>query len=264
MHIKIFYQTHLTEGQWSYINKVFFENDCRKRKYSLRSIFEAILYLLVSGCQWRMLPKDFPKWQSVYKFFRQWREDGRIEHFIEKTIMRIRRSRKQNGTPSVGALDAQSVKWGNRKSNNGFDANKKVKGIKRSIVVDRNGFILGRRVDSAGRHDSKLAHGLVARTKYVWLTIKKILADRGYKGEIAEEIKRDFEIELEIANTPNGTRGFTPKPLRWVVERTFAWLENFRRLCRNYEETTQSANEMLMVAAVVITLRKLTSVNNRF
>lgn len=167
-----------------------------------------------------------------------------------KTIMRIRRSRKQNGTPSVGALDAQSVKWGNRKSNNGFDANKKVKGIKRSIVVDRNGFILGRRVDSAGRHDSKLAHGLVARTKYVWLTIKKILADRGYKGEIAEEIKRDFEIELEIANTPNGTRGFTPKPLRWVVERTFAWLDGFRRLTRNYEQTEDSAEEMIDFATI--------------
>lgn len=250
MHIKIFYQTHLTEGQWSYINNVFFENDCRKRKYSLRSIFEAILYLLVSGCQWRMLPKDFPKWQSVYKYFRKWREDGRIEHFIEKTVMRIRRSRKQNGTPSVGALDAQSVKWGNRKSNNGFDANKKVKGVKRSIVVDRNGFILGRRVDSADRHDSKLAHGLMARTKYVWLNIKKVLADRGYKGEIAEEIKRDFDIELEIANTPNGTRGFTPKPLRWVVERTFAWLDGFRRLTRNYEQTEESAEEMIDFATI--------------
>ena len=197
-----------------------------------------------------MLPQDFPKWQSVYKFFRKWREDGRIEHFIEKTIMRIRRSRKQNVTPSVGALDAQSVKWGNRKSNNGFDANKKVKGIKRSIVVDRNGFILGRRVDSAGRHDSKLAHGLVARTKYVWITIKKVLADRGYKGEIAEEIKRDFEIELEIANTPNCTRGFTPKPLRWVVERTFAWLDGFRRLTRNYEQTEESAEEMIDFATI--------------
>ena len=128
MHITFFYQTHLTEGQCSYINKVFFENDCIHHKYSMRSIFEAILYLLVSGCQWRMLAGDFPKWQSVYKFFRKWREDGHIEHFIEKTIMRIIRKRKQNEYPTVGALDAQSVKWGNRHSHNGFDANKKGKG----------------------------------------------------------------------------------------------------------------------------------------
>lgn len=257
MHINIFYQTHLTEGQWSYINKYFFENDCRHRKYSLRSVFEAILYLLVSGCQWRMLPKDFPKWQSVYKYFRKWREDGRIEHFIEKTVMRVRKNRNQPETPSVGALDAQSVKWGNRKSDNGFDGNKKVKGIKRSIVVDRNGLILGRTVDSAGKHDSKLVDKLIESTSFVWITIKKILADRGYRGEIADAVKKDFDIELEISNTPNGTKGFTPKPLRWVVERTFAWLDGFRRLTRNYEETDESAEEMIDFATIKLMLRHI-------
>ncbi len=257
MHIKFFYQTHLTEGQWSYINKEFLENDCRHRKYPLRSIFEAILYLLVSGCQWRMLPKDFPKWQSVYKFFRKWREDGHIEHFIQKTIMRIRRKRGQNECPTVGALDAQSVKWGNRQSDNGFDANKKVKGIKRNIVVDRNGFILGRTVDNAGRHDSKLAYPLCRQTSFFWLTLKKILVDRGYRGEIAEQIKSDFMIELEVSNTPNGTKEFAPKPLRWVVERTFAWLDGFRRLTRNYEQTDESAEEMIDFATVKLLINHI-------
>ena len=84
MHRINLYQTLLTEGQWSY---------CRHRKYSLGSVFEAIRYLPVSGCQWRMHPKDFPKWQLVYKYFRKWWEDGRIEHFIEKTVMRIIRNR---------------------------------------------------------------------------------------------------------------------------------------------------------------------------
>ena len=257
MHKNIFYQTHLTEGQWSYINKVFFENDCRRRKYSLRSVFEAILYLLVSGCQWRMLPKDFPKWQSVYKYFRIWREDGRIEHFIEKTIMRIRKKRGQPELPSVGALDAQSVKWGNTKSDNGFDGNKKVKGIKRSIVVDRNGLIMGRTVAPANKHDSRMVEKLVERTSFVWLTLKKILADRGYRGEVADTVKKDFDIELEISNTPNGTKGFAPKPLRWVVERTFAWLDRFRRLARNYEETDESAEEMIDFATIKLMLRHI-------
>lgn len=257
MHITFFYQTHLTEGQWSYINKVFFENDCRHRKYSLRSIFEAILYLLVSGCQWRMLPRDFPKWQSVYKFFRKWRVDGHIEHFIEKTIMRIRRKRKQSECPRVGALDAQSVKWGNRHSRNGFDANKKVKGVKRNIVVDRNGFILGRTVDNAGRHDSKLAYPLCKRTSFFWPTLKKILVDRGYRGEIADQVRSDFMIELEVSNTPNGTKGFTPKPLRWVVERTFAWLDGFRRLARNYEQTDESAEEMIDFATIKLLINHI-------
>ena len=165
--------------------KVFFENDCRKRKYSLQSLFEAVLYLLVTGCQWRMLPRDFPnKCQSVYKFFRKRREDGHIEYFIEKTIMRIRRKRKPSECPTVGALDAQSVKWGNRHSHNGFDANKKVKGIKRNIVVDRNGFILGRTVDNAGKQDSKLAHPLCRQTSFFWPTLRKILWTEG----IAEKL----------------------------------------------------------------------------
>lgn len=257
MHITFFYQTHLTEGQWSYINKVFFENDCRHRKYSLRSIFEAILYLLVSGCQWRMLPNDFPKWQSVYKFFRKWREDGHIEHFIEKTVMRIRHKRKQNECPTVGALDAQSVKWGNRHSHNGFDANKKVKGIKRNIVVDRNGFILGRTVDNAGKHDSKLAYPLCKQASFFWPTLKKVLVDRGYRGEIVNQVKSDFMIELEASNTPNGTRGFIPRPLRWVVERTFAWLDGFRRLTRNYEQTNESAEEMIDFATIKLLINHI-------
>ena len=164
-----FYQTHLTEGQWSYIKKVFFENDCRHRKYSLRSIFESILYILVSGCQWRMLPRDLPKWQTVYWYFRKWGAEGYLNHCIEKLVMKMRRKRKQSATPSVMALDAQSVNWGNRQSDNGFDANKKVKGIKRTVAVDRNGFILGRYVSSAAIHDSKLASPVCEQVSDAWL-----------------------------------------------------------------------------------------------
>ena len=118
MHKIFFYQTHLTKGQWSYINNVFFENDCRKRKNSLRSLFEAVLYLLVTGCQWRMLPHDYPKWQLVYYYFRKWFKEGRIEHLLNKLVRKVRKKRNQSESPSVGALGAQSVKWGDRKSDN--------------------------------------------------------------------------------------------------------------------------------------------------
>ena len=254
MHKISFYQTHLTEGQWSYINKVFFENDCRHRKYSLRSIFEAVLYLLVSGCQWRMLPHDLPKWQTVYWYFHKWRTDGYLSHCIERLVIKIRRKRKQSATPSVMALDAQSVKWGNRQSGNGFDANKKVKGIKRNIAVDRNGFILGRYVSSAGIHDSRLASPVCEQVSDAWPSVRKGLVDRGYRGELIENIKRDFNIDIEVCSTPNGTNGFTPKPLRWVVERTFAWLDGFRRLTRNYEISNESAEEMIDFATLKLLL----------
>ena len=204
MHRINLYQTLLTEGQWSYINKVFFENDCRKRKNSLRSLFEAVLYLLVTGCQWRMLPHDYPKWQLVYYYFRKWSKEGRIEHLLNKLVRKVRKKRNQSESPSVGALDAQSVKWGNRKSDNGFDANKKVKGIKRNIVVDRNGFILARTVCSASVHDSHQAHPLCNAADREWERLEKVLVDRGYRGEIAKDIEKDFAISLEVSNTQTG------------------------------------------------------------
>ena len=254
MHIIRFYQTHLTEGQWSYINKVFFENDFRHRKYSLRSLFEAVLFVLVSGCQWRMLPHDLPKWQTVYWYFHKWRNEGYLHHCIEKLVMKIRRQRKQNPTPTVMALDAQSAKWGNKLSDNGYDANKRVKGIKRTISVERNGFILGRTVSSAGIHDSHLAWPVCEQVSDAWPSVRKGLVDRGYRGQIVDDIKRDFNIDIEVCSTPNGANGFTPKPLRWVVERTFALLDGFRRLTRNYESSNESAEEFIDFATIKLLL----------
>lgn len=152
------------------------------------------------------------------------------------------------------AFDAQSTKWGNRRSDNGFDANKKVKGIKRNIAVDRNGFILGRLVCSAKIHDSHLASPLCGQVSDAWPTIRKGLVDRGYRGNLVDEIKKVFDIDIEVCATPNGVNGFTPKPLRWVVERTFAWLDGFRRLARNYEQTEESAEEMIDFATIKLLL----------
>ncbi len=135
-----------------------------------------------------------------------------------------------------------------------FDANKKVKGIKRNIAVDRNGFILGRYVSSAGIHDARLASPVCEQVSDAWPSVRKRLVDRGYRGELIENIKRDFNIDIEVCSTPNGTNGFTPKPLRWVVERTFSWLDGFRRLTRNYEITNDSAEELIDFATLKLVL----------
>lgn len=124
---------------------------------------------------------------------------------------------------------------GNRKSDNVFDGNKKVKGIKRSIVVDRNGLILGR-------------YGSLSRNS---------LPTEANHGDIVDAVKKDFEIEMETSNTPNGTKGFTTEPLRWVVERTFAWLDGFSRLARNYEETDESAEEMIDFDTIKLMLARI-------
>ena len=121
-----------------------------------------------------------------------------FNHCIEKLDLKIRRKRKQFVTPSVMALDAQSVKWGNHNRHNGFKANKKVKGIKRNIAVDRNGFILGRYVISARIYDSRLASPVWEQVADAWALLRKGLVDRGYRGELIENIKRDLNIDIEV------------------------------------------------------------------
>nr|AAX16411.1 transposase [uncultured murine large bowel bacterium BAC 54B] len=154
-------------------------------------------------------------------------------------------------------MDAQSVKWGSRHGDNGYDGNKKVKGVKRNIITDRNGFILARKVCNAGIHDSRMAHDLCGLADDVWEDLRKVLSDRGYRGDVDKDIEKDFGIELEVSNTPNGVKGFLPKPLRWVVERTFAWLDSCRRLARNYEILNESAEEMIDFAAIKFLINKI-------
>ena len=190
MHEINLYQTHLTEGQWSYINKEFLENDSRKRKYSLQSVFEAILYLLVSGCQWRRLPHDYPKWKSVYYYYYKWRQEGRVEHFCKNLS-------EKYGSDVVRHQARQSARSIPRVSNGVADreitdtmATRRSKGIKRNIITDSNGFILARKVCNAGIHDSKMAHELCGLADDVWEGLRKILSDRGYRGDVAEDIEK--------------------------------------------------------------------------
>lgn len=206
MHKKNLYQTHLTEGQWSYINKELLENDSRKRKYSLQSVFEAILYLLVSGCQWRRLPHDYPKWKSVYYYYHKWRKEGRVEHFLEKLVRKVRRERGQTSSPSVAAIDAQSVKWGSRQGDNGYDGNKKVKGIKRNILTDRNGFILARKVCNAAIHDSKTAHELCGQADDIWEDLEKSFRTEVIAAMSQPISRRISGLSLKYQTLPTGSK----------------------------------------------------------
>lgn len=186
-----------------------------------------------------------------------------FEELEDSLVTKLRLKRGESAQPTIGAIDSQSSRSALPRSQKGIDGNKKVKGVKRNIITDKDGDILEASTTPANVHDSKPAYALVALLIVAFPWIRRIYADMGYRGNFIEKAKHDFGIDIEITHS-NYSGKFVPAKKRWVVERTFAWLENFRRLCRNYEETTESANEMLMVAAVVITLRKLSSVNNHF
>lgn len=149
---------------------------------------------------------------------------------------------------SVGIMDSQRVKWGNNVSLNGADGNKKVKAIKRHVIVDKNGFLIAVMVTIANMHDSKAVYLLMRVLKEMCSGIKVILTDGGYRGEVIDTIKKKFGYIIQVVLSACKEQGFRPIQKRWIVERTFSWMDYNRRLCRNYELTFDSAEEMAKLA----------------
>ena len=234
------YSTDIEETQWQVIKKILNLQE-RKRKYNLREIWDAIFYLVKTGCQWRMLPVHFPPWELLLNNLRE----------------KVRIQKGQNAEASVGIMDSQSVRWGDNRSLNGIDGNKKVKGIKRHVVVDKNGFLIAVMVTIACVHDGKAAYLLARCLKELCCNLKVILSDAGYRGEVADKIKKTFGYMLEVIVSGDKSNGFKPIGKRWVVERTFSWFDNYRRLCRNYEVTFDLAEEMVKLAAIRMLLNKI-------
>lgn len=135
------YSTDLTDAQWNNI-KGYLEKKDRKRKISLRSVWNALMYVVKTGCQWRMLPKEFPKWELVYYYYRKWVDSEIFDTILDKLRSKVRVKKGQQARATLGIMDSQSVRWGNNRSFKSYDGNKKVKGIKRHVVVDKNGFYL--------------------------------------------------------------------------------------------------------------------------
>ena len=251
------YSTDLTQTQWQFIKKTL-DFDNRKRKHSLLMIWNAINYIVKTGCQWRLLPLDFPKWQLVYYYYSKWSDLEIFDLLLSKLREKVRLKRGQNATASLGIMDSQSVRWGNNRSLKGYDGGKKVKGIKRHIVVDKNGFLLAVMVSVANVHDSKAALLLMKMLTYLLIPLDKILADGGYRGEIIENIKKQYNYVVQVVmRSDKKEKEFQPISKRWIVERTFSWFENDRRLCRNYELLMETSENMVKLSAIKFLLNKI-------
>jgi putative transposase len=256
MH-KTNYPTNLTEKQWQVIENIL-NGKKRKRKYSLREIFNAIFYLLKTGCQWRMLPEDFPKWQLVYYYFNQWKEDGTLEELNEILRDMLRKQCGKKRSPSVGLIDSQSVKTTRIGGEaRGYDGGKKIKGRKRHIITDTNGWLLSVIVHAANEHDSQTGFEVMETLRYRFQRMKKIYADGGYRGELTDKVKQQLGWNMEITLRSDKDTGFKSLPKRWVIERTFSWLENFRRLAKDYEYNVSSSTAMVFLAFISLALNKI-------
>jgi len=229
----------------------------RPREVDLREVLDAILYLLRTGCPWRLLPKSFPPKSTVFGYFRRLWEDGTWPTLHALLVMAAREQAGREASPTASIIDSQSVRTTESGGPKGWDAGKKVNGRKRHILVDTLGLLLVLVVHTADIQDRD-GLALVCRRlrrRFPWLRL--IFADGGYQGETAACAAAREGLRLTIVTRDPGTRGFAVLPRRWVVERTFAWLGRNRRLAKDFETTVTSAVTMAYLASLQLLVRRL-------
>lgn len=243
----------LSDSQWGEV-KAILEPKERKRKVPLKVIVSGIIYLLENGCKWESLPPVYGHCKLVWYYYNKWMLFGVLEQLLHLLLGSVRLKQGRSEEPALAVVDSQSAKTvAGTTEQRGYDAGKKVKGRKRHLAVDTQGNVMAVGVTAANVHDKvgvmSLSPDVEDHRKVV-----KIIADGAYRG--VPPFTAQGRIEWEIVEKKAG-RTFKVLPKRWIVERTFAWLSNFRRLSKDYEKTILMAKAMILMCAIVITLRKL-------
>lgn len=251
------YPSDLSDEQWRAVEPFVKRSDPRGNpgRHDRRTVLNAILYVLRGGISWRMLPKDFPPFGTVYDHFRRWNVRG-IWAELNATLTQASRLKAgREAQPSVGIIDSQSVKTSGPGAERGFHGGKRIKGRSRHIVTDTAGRVLALRVSAANRSDSAEAGAPMAQALERFPTLETFVADQGYQAQ-AQAAAQQLGCSLQVVQKQTAP-GFHVLPWRWVVERTFAWFGNFRRLSKDYEKTTTSSEAFLWLASSSILLNRL-------
>jgi putative transposase len=253
------YRTDLTDEQWRLLNPMLPPpaKRGRKREVNLREVFNAILYLTHTGCQWRNLPHEFPAWQTVYGYFRSFKHSGLLEQINDRLRKRLRQAEDRKRQPSAAIIDSQTVKTTEQGGERGFDAGKKTNGRKRHILVDTIGLLLLVVVHSAGIQDRDSAKLVLSKVKGRFKRLKLIWADAAYGGQLRDWVKEQLHCVLEIVRRRDDVAGFEVLPRRWVVERTLAWISRCRRLSKDYEALTDTSEAYVYLAMIHLMLKRL-------
>jgi len=252
------YPTDLTDEEWKKVEPFLpcAARTGRKRLVDLREILNAIRYVARTGCGWRMLPKDFPPWQTVYWWFRRFVRLLLFRTIHDVTLMLDRERAGREASPSAGILDSQSVKAPAAKTR-GFDGGKKIVDRKRHIAVDTDGRLLMINLTTADISDSAGAQMILDAIRKRWPWLKHLFADGAYDRTKLMDKAVFLDFVIEIVRRIEGQEGFEVLPRRWVVERTFGWMMRWRRLVRDYETRIDVSEAMIHVAMGSLLLRRI-------
>ena len=259
------YPTDVSDAQWEVLQLVlppptWHPGGPGRKPRDLRGVINGIFYVNKTGCQWRMMPTDIGNGHTIYGYFRRWRRAGVWARVMDTLRQWERQSQGRLPEPSACCADSQSIKTATQNEDVGFDGHKKIKGRKRHILVDTLGLIVAVVVTAANTDDR---HGLVALMQRYFASgvtrLRKIWVDGGYDAQWLCDwirgLKRTHKIDLEVVEHTG--KGFQVVPHRWVVERTFAWLLNYRRHRCDYEVLTASSEAMIQISMIHLLLKRL-------
>ena len=259
------YNSDMTDAEWAEVRNLLpvpvwmGGRGGRPEGYCHRQILDAVRYLVDNGVKWAALPTDFPPYKRVHAFFTRWRDTGLLTELHDRMRAAVRTAEGRNPEPTAAIIDSQSVKAAAtvHDSTRGYDGAKKINGRKRHLITDTLGLLLMILVTPADAGDRATAAAILPALKTKFRTVRRIWADSGYTGDLVTWAMSKLALAIEIVKRTDDLSGFRVVPRRWVVERTFGWLMRSRRLARDYETRTDSAQAMVLWSMTMVMSRRL-------